>query len=232
MVKDRPGPGQRSPIYYRLRSPVQWLLTIIVVVGSLAIAGMAGSPYLMIAALAAVPILLLAPSIGPYAGALKPVERTTLALQLEPTGNLGATESRTLSGIPADLAVQHHLILNNPGDQPAIGFNIRSMIPHTVAPPTSKQRLLTNIQVGQPGKHWFIEGTVEATVVTLRADPGIGSVIVCEPGESLVLSELPFPIYDRSQYGTTHDLEYQISGGTTNARLDRLRVQFPYPSDD
>jgi hypothetical protein len=134
--------------------------------------------------------------------------------------------------MPAGLSVRQHLVLKNQGQQPAAGFNIRIIVPHTIAPPNAKQRLLTGVQVGQPGKHWFIEGTFDSTVVTLRADPGLGDMIVCEPGISLVLADLQFPIVDRSQYGTAHDLEYQISGGTATAHLDRLRVQFPHPPDD
>ena len=232
MASGGSGSDNHTPLYYRLRSPVRWLLTLIVVVGMLAAAGMAGSPYLLLILVIAVPAILLAPSFGPYAGAPKPIERTNLRLQLESTGNPAPAKGRTFSGMPAGLSVRQHLILSNQGHQPAIGFNIRIIIPHTIAPPNSKQRLLTSVQVGQPGKHWFIEGLFDATVVTLRADPGLGDIIVCEPGTSLVLADLQFPIVDRSQYGTAHDLEYQISGGTAAAHLDRLRVQFPHPADD
>lgn len=232
MASGSSGSDNHSPLYYRLRSPVRWLLTLIVVVGMLAVAGMAGSPYVVLTLLVAVPTILLAPSFGPYAGAPKPIERTALRLQIEPTDNPTPAQGRTLTGMPAGLAVRQHLVLRNQGQQPAVGFNIRIIIPHTVAPPNSKQRLLTGVQVGKPGQHWFIEGSFDATVVTLRADPGLGDMIVCEPGTSLVLADLQFPIVDRSQYGTEHDLEYQISGGTATAHLDRLRVQFPYPPDD
>lgn len=226
------GSGNHSPLYYRLRSPVRWLLSLIVVVAMLAVSGMAGSPYLMLILVIAVPAILVAPSFGPYADAPRPIERTTLRLQLESTAEPIQAQGRTLTGMPAGLAVRQHLVLENQGRQPAVGFNIRIIIPHTIAPPTSKQRLLTAVQVGQPGKHWFIEGSIDATVVTLRADPGLGDMIVSEPGTSLVLADLQFPIVDRSQYGTAHDLEYQISGGTATAQLDRLRVQFPHPPDD
>jgi hypothetical protein len=226
------GPGNHSPLHYRLRSPVRWLLTLIVVVGMLAVAGMAGSPYWLLVLLVAVPAILLVPSFGPYAGAPKPIDRTDLRLQLEAAAKPTPVQGRTLTGMPAGLSVRQHLVLKNQGQQPAAGFNIRIIVPHTIAPPNAKQRLLTGVQVGQPGKHWFIEGTFDSTVVTLRADPGLGDMIVCEPGTSLVLADLQFPIVDRSQYGTAHDLEYQISGGTATAHLDRLRVQFPHPPDD
>ncbi|HEU4793260.1 MAG TPA: hypothetical protein VFS96_06355 [Nitrolancea sp.] len=232
MASGSSGSGNHSHLYYRLRSPVRWLLTLIVVVSMLAVAGMAGNPYLLLILLVAVPAILAAPSFGPYADAPKPIERTDLRLQLESTAKPVPAQGRTLTGMPAGLAVRQHLVLRNQGQQPAVGFNIRIIIPHTIAPPNSKQRLLTGVQVGQPGKHWFIEGTFDSTVVTLRADPGLGDMIVCEPGTSVVLADLQFPIVDRSQYGTAHDLEYQISGGTATAHLDRLRVQFPHPPDD
>ncbi len=232
MARGNSGSGSHSPLHYRLRSPVRWLLTLIVVVGMLAVAGMAGSPYWLLILLVVVPAILFVPSFGPYAGAPTPIDRTDLRLQLEPAAKPAPAQGRTLTGMPAGLSVRQHLVLKNQGQQPAVGFNIRIIVPHTVAPPNAKQRLLTGVQVGQPGKHWFIEGTFDSTVVTLRADPGLGDMIVCEPGMSLVLADLQFPIVDRSQYGTAHDLEYQISGGTATAHLDRLRVQFPHPPDD
>jgi hypothetical protein len=178
-------------------------MSALMIVGLAAIAG----PWFILLAPIVAGIFLLAPPVGIYKHDETPPPRT--GVQLEAIA-LDDDASHT---------ARFQLVLVNPGDVPASDFRIRLLVPQSLVPARSVDRLLGPQLVGTLGRNWFVDSTHDAIAITFRA--GASDAIHCPAGGQLDLAELHLPAQSRPLNVT---LEYQVSGGSAAPALNRLRL--------
>jgi hypothetical protein len=193
-----------------LRSPLRWLSALM---SALLVALFAGivAPWLLLAVPLVAGVFLLAPPIGIYRHDETPPGRTGVRLEAYPVDD------------PSDAlanAVRYRLVLVNPGAVDAEDFRVRLLVPHALVPPDTHVRPLGKLLVGELGRNWFIESVHDATAITLRTAPrGATEEISCAAGSRTELADLVLP----SRGGQAEIvLDYQVSGGSVEATLDRL----------
>jgi hypothetical protein len=179
-------------------------MSVLMIVGLAAIAG----PWFILLAPLVAGLFLLAPPIGIYKHDETPPPRTGVLLE----------------AVALDDDVPHtlrfRLVLVNPGDFAASDFRIRLLVPQTLVPAKSSNRVLGPLLTGTHGRNWFIDSTHDAIAITFRA--GASDEIACPPGGRLDLADLHLPGQSRPLVVT---LEYQVSGGSAAPALNRLRLQ-------
>ena len=114
------------------------------------------------------------------------------------------------------------LVLVNDGDVAAEGFRIRILVPAALWPRGTHGTIISQLRVGQLGRHWFIESVYDDASVTFRAGrPADAGSVVCPAGTSLDLAELTLV---NLEYFDGTDIEYQINGGTVRTVLGRIAL--------
>jgi hypothetical protein len=192
---------------HRIRSPLRLLSATMSALMIVALASIAGAWFVVFAPIVA-GLFLLAPPLGIYKHDETPTPRT--GVQLDVT-QLDGDAAHTL---------RFRLSLVNSGDVPADNFRIRLLVPHTVVPAKSTNRLLGPLLTGEMGRNWFVDSTHDAAAITFRA--GASDAISCPPSGRLDLADLNLPAQPQPLDIT---LEYQVSGGSAAPRLDRLRLR-------
>jgi hypothetical protein len=184
-----------------------------------ALAGIFGQWWIVLAAPIVTAIFLLAPPVGIY--------RHDETPQLYATVHLAAINV-TSASTATHIAIR--LVLVNDGPAVAEDFRIRLMIPHRMVPLEARERLIASVWVGMMGRHWYVESTREATVVTFRAGrAGEGDAIRCPPASRQELAEVLLPV---PRAGAPVSLDYQVSGGTVRAVLDTVIVRVSTQNDE
>jgi hypothetical protein len=190
-----------------MRSPLRLLSATMSALMIVALASIAGAWFVVLAPIVAA-LFLLAPPLGIYKHDETPTPRTGVQLDAAP---LDRDAAHTL---------RFRLTLVNSGDVPADNFRIRLLIPHTLVPAKSANRLLGPLLTGEMGRNWFVDSTHDAAAITFRA--GTSDAVSCPPGSRLDLADLNRPA-QAHPFDVT--LEYQVSGGSAAPRLDRLRLK-------
>jgi hypothetical protein len=171
------------------------------------------SPWLLLAVPVVAGVFLLAPPLGVFRHDETPLDRAGVRLEGHAIDGAGAT--------PAN-AARFRLVMVNPGAVDAEDFRVRLLVPHSLVPPDSRVMPLGRLLEGELGTHWFVESTRDATAITLRSAPRRSqSRISCAAGSRTALAELVLPVPGpRAELV----LDYQVSGGSVEATLGRLRL--------
>jgi hypothetical protein len=197
---------------HRLRSPLRWLSAVMSALLVTAFAGVL-SPWLLLAVPVVGAVFLLAPPLGIYRHDETPPDRPGVRLEGYAVDGGGAT--------PVN-AVRFRLVLVNPGTADAEDFRVRLLVPHSLVPPGARVGPLGKLLVGELGTNWFVDSAGDATAITLRsARRDSQPRISCPAGSRTELAELILPALDRQ---AAFVLDYQVSGGSVQATLGRLRL--------
>jgi hypothetical protein len=201
-------------VRHRLRSPLRWLSAVMSALMLLVLIGAFGETWMLIVIPIVAGLFLLAPPLGIYRHDETPAPRTGIRLEAFPVDD------------PRDAmanVVRFRLVLVNSGDVAAEDFRIRLLVPHAIAPPNSRVRPLGTLHVGEMGRNWFIDSAYDATAITLRTAPADSDEeITCLPGSRQELADLLLPA-QRSPFDVS--LEYQVSGGSVKAAIERVRLR-------
>lgn len=192
----------------RLRSPLRWLSALMSALAILALAGVSGAPWLVVAAPLVAGLFLLAPPLGVYRHDETPLPRARLALAAEP--------------VEAARGAAYRLTLVNAGDVNAEDYRIRLIVPEALTPRDGPLKPLGQLLAGELGTHWFTETVQAGTAITFRAgDRADPAPVVCRAHESVALAELR--VLNRGLLPRT-PLAYQINGGNVGTVLAELRL--------
>jgi hypothetical protein len=203
-----------TAIRARLRSPLRWLSAIMGSLMLMFIASIVESPLLMLAIPVLAGVFLLAPAVGVYSHEETLHTRAGVRLEAHELGGeqpAQATETR------------FRLVLVNDDDVPAEDFRIRLLVPHSLVPPDARTRPLGSLLVGSFGTHWFLDSMLDATAITFRTAPrGTDRAIAFPPRSRNEVADLILPAQARP---FDVMIDYQVSGGSVKAALERLHLR-------
>jgi hypothetical protein len=202
-VRDR-----KQRVQVRLRSPLRWLSAVMSALAVVALAGVAGLTWLVIAAPVVAGLFLLAPPLGVYRHDEVVAARTQLTLEA--------------TSLPSELGAAYRLTLVNRGAVAAQDFRVRLIVPEALAPRGGPLALLGDLLAGELGRHWFTETVSAGTAITFRAGHvGTAGALSCPAHGRLELAELR--LLNRGLAAQT-PLAYQVNGGNVGATLSELTL--------